>query len=90
MNDERCAPSLGGLVSAFLPFWICGLVSVCVDLDHFIRPIQLLLDGQTPTWNDIAGRPLHPHSILVCWTICGAIATCCMGQFIVSKLNHSS
>ena len=87
MNDERCAPSLGGLVSAFLPFWICGLVSVCVDLDHLVLPIQLLLAGQTPTWNDIAGRPLHSTLFLVGWTVCGAAFACGMGQFIVSKIN---
>ena len=90
MNDERRAPRLGGLASSLHALWVCGLVSILVDLDHLIRPVQLLLAGQIPTWNDIAGRPLHPHSILVCWTICGAIAACCMGQFIVSKINHSS
>ena len=90
MNDERRAPRLGGLGHALRPLWICGMAGILVDVDHLVLPIQLLLAGQTPTWNDIAGRPLHTHSILVCWTICGAIAACCMGQFIISKLNHSS
>lgn len=75
MNERRTS-GLGRLVSAFLPFWICGLVSICVDLDHFVRPIQLLLDGQTPTWSDIAGRPLHSAVFLVCWTICGVGFAC--------------
>jgi len=81
--NERRGQSLGGLGHSLHAFWVCGLVSVLVDLDHLVNPIQLLLAGQTPTWNDIAGRPLHPHSFLVCWTICGAIAACCLGRLIV-------
>ena len=90
MNDERRAPSLGRLGHALRPLWICGLAGILVDLDHLVLPIQLLLAGQTPTWNDIAGRPLHPALFLVGWTLCGTAFACCMGQFIVSKLNHSS
>ena len=90
MNDERRAPRLGGLDSSLHALWVCGLVSILVDLDHLIRPIQLLLAGQAPTWNDIAGRPLHPALFLVGWTLCGAAFACGVGQFIVSKINHSS
>ena len=85
--NERCTPSLDRLVSACHPLWVCGLVSILVDLDHAVRPIQLLLAGQIPAWRDIAGRPLHPHSFLVCWTICGAIAACSVGQLIVNWLD---
>ena len=74
--NERRAPSLGGLGHTLHALWVCGLVSVLVDMDHLIRPIQLLLDGQTPTWSDIAGRPLHSAVFLVCWTICGVGFAC--------------
>ena len=90
MTNERRAPSLGGLAYSLHALWVCGLVSILVDLDHLINPIQLLLAGQIPTWSDIAGRPLHPAMFLVGWTLCGAAFACGVGQLIVSKFNQIS
>ena len=92
MDDAlRLRPTLlDRAVAALRLFCIYGAVGVLVDADHFIRPVQLLLAGQTPALADIAGRPLHWPVFILCGLICGSICTLSLGRLVMNWLDTLS
>lgn len=85
MNDAPRVPCnlLARAVAALCLVGLYGTVGVCIDLDHFVRPLQLVLDGQTPTFADVAGRPLHWLVFVLAGLICGCGFSYCLGRLIV-------
>jgi len=89
MSDGNNTSCLARLARAFLPFGICGLVGVLVDLDHLIPVIKLLLAGQAPTWGDIGGRALHIPVLVGSGIICGSVCSFSLGQLFLGWMKAS-
>ena len=75
-------------MATFCLVGLYGTVGVCIDLDHVVRPVQLLLAGQTPTLADVAGRPLHWPVLVLAGVICGCGCAFGLGRLFVSRINH--
>ncbi len=89
MDDVlRLRPTLlGRAVAALRLICIYGAVGVLIDLDHFIRPVQLLLAGQTPTLADATGRPLHWPVLILAGAVCGCGCALGLGRLILNWID---